>query len=85
MTTTSITHRPSTFIVATSATGLVSALLALTLNSAQAIPERIDSPAVVDRTVDATPHKVERPCFITPPTWNEALDGPLPHCYTYLP
>lgn len=85
MTTTSIAQRPPTFVVVTSATGLVGALLALTLTSAQAIPEHNDAPAVVDRTAHTTPRKVERPCFITPPTWNEALDGPLPRCYTYLP
>lgn len=79
MTTTSITRRPATFVVAAT-TGLAGALLALTLTSAQAIPDRIDSRAVVDGTASTTSRVVERPCFITPPTWNEALDGPLPRC-----
>lgn len=85
MNTTSITHRPPLFVIATTFTALAGALLAVSLDSAQAIPDRLDGPAVVDRAVDPTDRYVERPCFITPPRWNVALDGPLPRCHTYVP
>jgi hypothetical protein len=85
MTTPSMPHRPSTIVVATSATGLVGALLAVTLSSAHAIPERLDVPAGADRGAHTDSRRLERACFITPPTWNVALDGPMPRCYTYLP
>ena len=56
------------------------------LSSADAIPDPIDVPAVVHRTVatdtDTAGHRVERSCFITPARWNDSLDGPLPRCYT---
>ncbi len=83
MTTSSINHRPAAF-VGIAATGLVGALLTVTLSSAHAIPERDAHPAVADRTGHTSGHYVERGCFIKPPRWNEALDGPLPRCYTYI-
>ena len=83
MNTPSITHRPPV-VIATTFTALAGALLAVTVDSARAIPERLDGRTVVEHTV-ATDRYVERPCFITPPRWNEALDGPLPRCRTYVP
>lgn len=78
MTTSSINHRPAIFAAA--ATGLVGTLLAITLNSAYAVPVRDDRP-----TVHTHGHYVGHGCFITPHAWNEALAGPLPRCYTYVP
>lgn len=90
MTTFKNTHRPPTFAVAASATGLVAALVSLHPSSAGAIPDPVDTPAVVHRaavtdTATAGP-RAERSCFITPAplSWNVALDGPLPRCDTYL-
>ncbi len=83
MTTSSIHHRPATFVAVTT-TALVSALLAIPLPSAQAIPDRDALAAVADRAAHSSGHSVERGCFIQPPRWNEALDGPLPRCYTYV-
>lgn len=84
MITSSSNHRQTTFIVAAT-TGLVGALLATTLTSAQAKPGRDHLLPVPTRTAHVDGHHHERGCFITPPTWNQALDGPLPRCYTYLP
>lgn len=84
MNTPSLTHRPPIFVIATAYTGLAGALLSVTLDSAQAIPEHLDGPAVVDSTVETTDRVVERPCFITPARWNESLDGHLPRCRTYV-
>ena len=85
MTTSSINHRPAA-LVAGAVTGLVGALLAVAPNGAQAIPDRDARPPVVDRTVHANGHYVERACFIKPSLtiWSKA-DGPLPRCYTYVP
>ena len=82
MNTSAINHRP---IVVAAATGLASALLAVSVASAHAIPEPIDPSPVEDRTVHTNDNYVERACFMQPLTWNEALDGPLPRCYTYVP
>ena len=85
MTTSSSNHRhnrPATR-VAVAATGLVGALLTGTFNSASAFPG--DPPTVVGRGVHTTSNSLERACFIAPLTWNEALDGPLPRCYTDVP
>ncbi len=83
MTTSTIHHRPAPF-VAVAATGFAGALLAVTLSSAQAIPDPDYAPSVPGGAVQTDIHRVERGCFITPPTWNEALDGPLPRCHTEL-
>lgn len=83
MTTSSIFHRRASYAAA--ATGLVGTLLAITLNSAYAMPGRDDRQTVPGRMVHAHGHYVGHACFITPNTWNEALDGPLPRCYTYAP
>lgn len=32
------------------------------------------------RGIDPPPDPGARPCFIEPPHWNEALDGPMPRC-----
>ena len=81
MTSRSIHHRHALRAVAT---GLVGALLALSLDSASAMPGR-EGPTVPIPTVHSHGHYVEHGCFITPHTWNEALAGPLPRCYTYVP
>ena len=83
MTTSSINHRRAPYAAA--ATGLVGTLLAITLNSAYAMPGRDDRQTVHDRSVHADGRYVGHACFITPHTWNEALDGPLPRCYTSVP
>ncbi len=70
--------------VAVAATGFAGALLAVTLSSAQAIPDPDYASSVPGGVVQTDSHRVERGCFITPPSWNEALDGPLPRCYTEL-
>lgn len=80
-TTSTIHHRRAPF-VAVAATGFAGALLAVTLSSAQAIPDPDYASSVPGGVVRNDSHRVERGCFITPPTWNEALDGPLPRCYT---
>ncbi len=83
MTTSSINHRRALYAAA--ATGLVGTLLAITLNSAYAMPGRDDRPTVPGPTVHTHGHYVAHACFITPLTWSEALAGPLPRCYTYVP
>jgi hypothetical protein len=83
MTTSSITHRRS--IYAAAATGLVGTLLATTLNSAYAMPDRDDHPTGPASAVHTHSHRIAHSCFITPHTWNEALAGPLPRCYTWVP
>lgn len=83
MTTTSMTH-PFQTIVAAASGGLVAALLSVTPSNAHAIPDPIGIPAVVDGTAHNDGHRVERNCFITPPSWNVALDGHMPRCYTNL-
>jgi hypothetical protein len=65
MTNSPIHHRP-TPLAAVAAAGVAAALMAATLTSANAMPARDGS--------------VEHACFITPPSWNEGLDGPLPRC-----
>ena len=60
------------------ALGLVGILFTTAPTSAHAMPARDDG-----RTVRG--HYVGHACFITPHTWNEALDGPLPRCSTYVP
>ena len=83
MNTSSINHRPAAFVgIAT--IGFVGALLTVTPTSAHAIPDRDALPAVAEHTSHSNGHYVERGCFITPPRWNEAVDGPLPRCYTYV-
>jgi hypothetical protein len=76
MTTSSINHRRAAPYAA--AIGLVGILLSTAPASAHAMPARDDG-----RT--GTGHYIGHACFITPSTWNEALDGPLPRCYTYVP
>lgn len=84
MTTSSINHRRAPYAAA--ATGLVGTLFAVTaLNSAYAMPGPDDRPTVPGRTVQTHGHYVEHSCFIRPHTWNGALAGPLPRCYTYVP
>lgn len=83
MTTSPITHRRTRYAAA--AIGLVGTLLAITLDSAHAMPGRDDHPAVPGRSVHGHGHYVGHGCFITPHTWSEALAGPLPRCYTYVP
>lgn len=86
MTTSSINHRPTSLVaVAVAATGLAGALLAVTLNGAHGFPGRDEPPAVVGRSQPTDGHYLERACFIKPLTWNEALEGSLPRCYTYVP
>jgi hypothetical protein len=82
MTTSRNIHHRSTFVIA--ATGVVGTLLATTLSSASAMPGRDDHPTVV-AAAHARGHLVGHGCFITPHTWSEALAGPLPRCYTYVP
>ena len=87
MTTTSTNHRHATYAAA--ATGLVATLMAITLNSASAMPGRDDQPSVPGATVPthghAHGHYVGHGCFITPHTWSDELAGPMPLCYTYVP
>ena len=95
MTTFSTVHRPTSSshhrraLSAAAATGLVGTLLALTLTSAAAMPGRGDHPTspagVVHTHGRSHGHYVAHGCFITPHTWNEALAGPMPICYTYVP
>ena len=49
------------------------------------MPGRDDRRTVPGPTVHTHGHYVGHACFITPHTWNEALAGPLPRCYTYVP
>ncbi len=80
MTTTSSNHRQIPFIAA-AATALGGALLAVTLSGAQAAPGA-GSPTAPG---GAPGQYVEHGCFTTPLTWNHAVDGPLPRCFTYTP
>lgn len=82
MTTSSINHRRA--IYAAAATGLVGTLMATTLNTAYAMPDRDDQPTGPANTHSRS-HRIAHSCFITPHTWNEALAGPLPRCYTWVP
>lgn len=69
------------------AAALAGSLMALTAANADASPGRADRPAVtavMARTAVADGHAVEHACFITPHTWNAALDGPLPRCFTHV-
>lgn len=92
MNTSPINRRPATFAAATTL-GLVGALMATTFTSAQAKPAPDYPPAVPARTAEVDDQAerqvdgqvIERGCFITPPSWNEGLEGPMPRCYTYLP
>lgn len=93
MTTLSNVHRHASSIHrrralhAAAATGLVGTLLAISLSSASAMPGRAENPTVPVPTVPTRTHGhyVGHGCFITPHTWSEALAGPLPRCYTYVP
>ncbi len=58
--------------------------MAITLTSAEASPGRDDSSGVPARTFYTSRDHVEHGCFLTPASWNEALDGPLPRCRTDL-
>jgi hypothetical protein len=85
-------HRPTSSInhhralSAAAVAGLVGALLAVTLGSASAMPGRGDPPpAPAVYTQDTHGHYVAHGCFITPNTWNDELDGPMPVCYTAVP
>ena len=83
MNTSSNLHRLATAV----AVAVAATIGALSVNAggAHAIPDRPDSRVVVNRSASAPQRYIERPCFITPATWNEALDGPLPTCRTSLP
>ena len=83
MTTSSINHRRTTHAAAV--IGLVGTLLAITLNSAYAMPGHDHSPTGSDPAADSHAYDLGHSCFLTPNTWNEALAGPLPRCYTYVP
>ena len=83
MTTSTINHRRASRAAAV--TALVGTLWALTLSSASAMPVPGDRPAVSGRTVHSHGHYIWHACFITPHTWNEALEGPLPRCYIHIP
>ncbi|WP_182524441.1 hypothetical protein [Nocardioides dongkuii] len=84
MTTSSINHRPAAALVAAAAT-CIGALLIVTGDSAQAIPDRRDQAPAVDRTTVADMQYVEHACFIKPSNWDERTDGPLPRCYSLFP
>ena len=84
MTTSTKHHRPAPS-KAVAVLAIVSALSAGATSAAHAVPDRLhDAPAVVDGGLDPPNRSVERPCFLTRPTWNEAIDGPVPRCLTYL-
>jgi hypothetical protein len=74
-------HHP---LYAAAVTALVGTLLTIPLNGAYAMPGHDDQPTV-SRSVRSHGHYVGHACFIKPQTWNEALAGPLPGCYAYLP
>jgi type 1 fimbria pilin len=82
MTTSTMNHHRFPHIAA--ATGVIGILFATTLTSASAMPGRGDPPTIAG-TVHSRGHYVGHGCFITPHTWSEALAGPLPRCYTYVP
>lgn len=73
------------YLYAAAATGLAGTLVAITLNTAYAMPGRDDHPTAPASTVHTHGHYVGHGCFITPHTWNDALAGPMPICYTYVP
>ena len=84
MTTSTRTHRPVTF-VAVATTGLVGALLAATPTSAYAIPNP-STARPLPAARHAHGHYVERACFMQAlAPLEQAADGPLPRCYTYVP
>jgi hypothetical protein len=71
------------------AVGLAGALLVGTSTSTSAMPGRDDHPTTVTARADRNHHRlgyyVAHGCFITPHTWHDALAGPMPVCYTYVP
>ncbi len=67
------------------AAGAVATLLALTLSTASAMPGRGEPPVAPAPVTHHADHYVEHGCFITPHTWSDAIAGPLPRCYTYVP
>jgi hypothetical protein len=78
--TTSANIRPRSTATATAAV-VLGALVALAPgNGAQARPTHDGHPAE-----SHSAHDVAHACFNTPRTWNMALDGPLPRCYTSVP
>ena len=82
--TSSIRHRR--LLSAAAATGLVGTLLAITLNSASAMPARGgDPPSVPIPAVHTGAHYVAHGCFITPHTLNDAITEALPICFTLVP
>jgi hypothetical protein len=85
--TSSINHRRAVYTAA--ATALVGTFLAGTLTSASAMPGRDDHPTTAPVSNLTTHHEhghyVAHGCFITPHTWSDALAGPMPICYTYVP
>ena len=83
MTTSTINHHRSPFVAA--AVAVLGTLLAGSLGSASAMPGRDDHPTVSSPSVDTRGHAVGHGCFNTPHTWSEALAGPLPRCFTYVP
>jgi hypothetical protein len=91
MTTLSIRHRPASSIshrralCSAAATGLVGTLLAITVNSAYAMPGRDGHTAVPAGTSHAHGHYVAHGCFITPHSLSEAVAEALPLCYTRVP
>ena len=83
MTTSTINHRHVTYAAAV--TAMVGTLLAITLNSAYAVPGPEDRQTVGGRLAHPHGHYLWHACFITPHTWNVALEGPLPRCYIRVP
>ena len=81
--TSSINHHRA--LSAAAAAGLVGTLLAMTLGSASAMPGRGDPPPAPVPSVRTHGHYVGHGCFNTPHTWSDALAGPMPICYTYVP
>jgi hypothetical protein len=69
-------------------TGLVGAVLTVTLGSASAMPGREDPPPVPIPAVHihhGDGHYIAHGCFITPPTVDRGAADALPVCYTYRP
>jgi hypothetical protein len=66
---------------ATLAGGLVTALVAVTVSTASAVPTQ---PHDEVGTQVVQGHRITVACTITPLNWNTSLDGPPPLCYRYL-
>ena len=79
----SISHRRALYSAA--ATGLVGIVLAITVNSADAMPGRDSHTAVPAGTAHTHGHYVAHGCFITPHTLSDAVAEALPLCYTRVP